>query len=162
MPRVVFTRQRHMECGQVHTESACRRDRQPVRRRRRPWRAHLRHCRQLPRVPHAERPRRNPRSGPLQHRGEEASFLRDSLTRPKPDIPEGYQPVKIVTTDGKSIHGILRNEHNFSLQVLSDKGELHLLARDEVRDIEYSKQSLMPANYDKTFGAADLGICSRF
>jgi putative heme-binding domain-containing protein len=83
-------------------------------------------------------------------------FLEDSLTKPKPDIPDGYQPVKIVTINGKSIQGILRNEHNFSLQVLSDKGELHLLARDEVRDIEYSKQSLMPSDYDKTLSAADL------
>lgn len=83
-------------------------------------------------------------------------FLEESLTKPKPDIPNGFQPVKIVTTSGRSIQGILRNEHNFSLQVLSDKGELHLLARDEVKSIEYAQQSLMPANYDKTLSDTDF------
>ncbi len=83
-------------------------------------------------------------------------FLHESLTTPKPHIPHGYQPVRVVTKSGEQIRGVLRNEHNFSLQLLSSDGKLHLLARDEIRDIEYEKQSLMPANYDKTLSAAEL------
>lgn len=83
-------------------------------------------------------------------------FLQDALTKPKPHIPHGYQPVKIVTSGGKPIEGILRNENNFSLQVLGSDGQLHLLARDEVKQMEYAKQSLMPSNYGKTLSATDL------
>jgi putative heme-binding domain-containing protein len=77
-------------------------------------------------------------------------FLRESLTVAKPHIPVGYQPVRIVTKDGQAIRGILRNEHNFSMQVLTADGKLHLLERDELSTIEYEKQSLMPTSYDKT------------
>jgi putative heme-binding domain-containing protein len=85
-----------------------------------------------------------------------ARFLLEALTQPKPHIPQGYQPVRIVSTGGKSIEGILRNENNFSLQVLGKEGMLHLLSRGEVKEIEYGKQSLMPSNYDKTLDATAL------
>jgi putative heme-binding domain-containing protein len=83
-------------------------------------------------------------------------FLRESLTTAKPNIPPGYQPVLVQTTDGRRIRGVLKNEHNFSLQVLDTQGKLHLLTRDEVRDIAYDKRSLMPSNYDKTLSATEL------
>jgi len=83
-------------------------------------------------------------------------FLRESLTTEKPNVPHGYQPVRILTTDGHRIRGILKNEQNFSLQVLDTGGKLHLLSREEVREMEYDKQSLMPSNYDKTLSASEL------
>jgi putative heme-binding domain-containing protein len=85
-----------------------------------------------------------------------ARFLRESLTTPKPHIPNGYQPVRIVTADNRRIRGLVRNEHNFSLQLLDTEGKLHLLARNDLRDIEYEKQSLMPTDYDKTLSATEL------
>jgi putative heme-binding domain-containing protein len=84
------------------------------------------------------------------------AFLREALTQPKPHIPPGYQPVRVVTTAGKSVEGILRNEHNFSLQVLGKDGGLHLLSREEIKEIEYGSQSLMPANYDQTLSAGEF------
>jgi putative heme-binding domain-containing protein len=76
-------------------------------------------------------------------------FLRESLTKAKPHVPAGYQPVRVVTADGAQVRGILKNEHNFSLQLLDTSGKLHLLSRDDLRNIEYEKQSLMPSDYDK-------------
>jgi putative heme-binding domain-containing protein len=83
-------------------------------------------------------------------------FLEESLTKPKPHIPRGYQPVRAITADGQEIRGVLKNEHNFSLQLLDIKGKLHLLSRSEIREIEYEQQSLMPTNYDKTLSAKEL------
>ena len=111
----------------------------------------------LPRMSHAERP--GGLLGPdLSNIAAERSvrFLEESLTNAKPHIPHGYQPVRVVTADGRSIRGVLKNEHNFSLQLLDTDGKLHLLARDDVREIEYEKQSLMPADYDKTLSATEL------
>lgn len=56
---------------------------------------------------------------------------------------------KIATTDGKTIEGMIKNEHNTSLQVLDAKGDLHLLTRDEVRSVDYSPRSPMPRDVDK-------------
>ena len=83
-------------------------------------------------------------------------FLEEVLTTPKPHIPAGYQPVRIVTNNGQKIRGVLKNEHNFSMQLLDTAGKLHLLARDEVRQIEYEKHSLMPSDYDKKLSADEL------
>lgn len=83
-------------------------------------------------------------------------IIHESLTRPKPHIPQGYQPVRLVLTDGQKLRGVLKNEHNFSLQVLDMNGKLHLLSRSDLRDIQYEKQSLMPANYDKTLNETEL------
>ena len=83
-------------------------------------------------------------------------FLRDALTKPRRHVPRGYQPVRIVTAQGQKLSGVIKNENNFSLQVLDTDSRLHLLLRDEVRDIEYGKESLMPANYDKTLTQAEF------
>jgi len=58
--------------------------------------------------------------------------------------------------DGRRLRGVVKNEHNFSLQMLDTEGKLHLFSRDELRKIEYEKQSLMPSNYDKTLSETEL------
>jgi hypothetical protein len=50
----------------------------------------------------------------------------------------------------------LKNEDNFSLQLLDTAGKLHLLSRDELREIEFEKQSLMPSDYDKKLTPQEL------
>ncbi|MGH9665131.1 MAG: c-type cytochrome, partial [Bryobacteraceae bacterium] len=44
--------------------------------------------------------------------------IREALTQPRSQIPDGYQPVEVVTVDGRRLSGILKNENNFSLQLL--------------------------------------------
>jgi putative heme-binding domain-containing protein len=83
-------------------------------------------------------------------------FLHDSLTTVRTHIPQGYRPVQVVTMDGRRLRGVVKNEHNFSLQMLDTEGKLHLFSRDELRKIEYEKQSLMPSNYDKTLSETEL------
>jgi putative heme-binding domain-containing protein len=75
--------------------------------------------------------------------------LRDALTKLPAHATRGFQPVKITTTDGRTIHGMLRNEHNFSYQVLDSTGKLHLLESAEVRDLRYVQGSVMPRDFDK-------------
>lgn len=83
-------------------------------------------------------------------------FLRDALTKPKPHAAMGYQPVRLETVDGERIRGVIKNEHNFSLQVLDEGGKVHLLARADVRNIEYGKHSLMPSDYGTTLSSDDF------
>jgi PHD/YefM family antitoxin component YafN of YafNO toxin-antitoxin module len=60
-----------------------------------------------------------------------------------------YQAVRVVTRDGKTLSGVLMNEDNFSLQIMGSDNELHLFARDELRQVVYEAKSLMPTDYDK-------------
>jgi cytochrome c oxidase cbb3-type subunit 3 len=60
-----------------------------------------------------------------------------------------YQSVRVVTRDGKTVSGVLMNEDSFSLQMLGSDNELHMFARDELRQVLYQPKSLMPTDYDK-------------
>ena len=84
------------------------------------------------------------------------SAIRDSLTTPKPQVPRGYQPVEVVTADGRRLAGIAKNDDNFSLQLLDNQGRLELFARDELREVIYGKRSLMPSDFETTLPSAEL------
>lgn len=82
--------------------------------------------------------------------------LRAALTTPRPAIPRGYQPVRLTLKSGENIDGIVKNEDNFSLQVMDKNYRIHLLERMEVNRIEYPKKSLMPSHYGSTLSAGDM------
>lgn len=83
--------------------------------------------------------------------------LREALTVPKPHPPKGYEPATITTNDGERISGVLKNRHNFSYQLLSEDGRLHLLSADEVAQVEIADESLMPADFDSRLSAEEFG-----
>jgi cytochrome c oxidase cbb3-type subunit III len=82
--------------------------------------------------------------------------IREALTQPPARIPSGYQPVEVVTKEGQRFSGIIKNESNFSLQLLDSHSQLQLFLRDDLREIRYAKSSLMPSDYDKTLTPAEL------
>jgi len=84
------------------------------------------------------------------------SAIRDSLTKAKPQISRGYQPVEVVTADRRRVSGIAKNDNNFSLQLLDNQGRLELFTREELREVIYAKQSLMPSDYEKSLTTAEL------
>ena len=67
-----------------------------------------------------------------------------------------YKVVSVVTRDGKAIRGVLKNEDSFSLQMLSMDNALHLFDRQELREIVYEPDSLMPSDYDKRLTAEEF------
>jgi cytochrome c oxidase cbb3-type subunit III len=74
--------------------------------------------------------------------------LKESLTMDGA-IPNGYQPMKVVTQKGQTIQGLAKNRDAFSIQLLDFQNHLHLLDRSELKSVEESEISLMPHNYDK-------------
>jgi len=84
------------------------------------------------------------------------SAIHDSLTKAKPQISRGYQPVVVVTADGRRLSGVAKNDNNFSLQLLDNQGRLELFTGDELREVIYGKRSLMPSDFEKTLTSADL------
>jgi cytochrome c oxidase cbb3-type subunit III len=94
----------------------------------------------------------------LSNIGGERTFrqIRDALTQPPARILSGYEPVEVVTKKGRHFSGIIKNEDNFSLQLLDSHDDLRLFVRSDLRTIRYAKSSLMPADYDKTLTPAEL------
>jgi len=82
-------------------------------------------------------------------------YIQDALTKPRLQIPDGYQPVEVVTTDGRRLSGIAKNDNNFSIQLLDSHERLELFTRDELREVIY-KPSIMPRNYDKVLTPAEF------
>lgn len=94
----------------------------------------------------------------LSNIGAERSLrrLREALTQPRKTILRGYQPVRLVLADGTELRGLVKNEDSFSLQVLGLDQRLHLLLRQELREIHYEERSLMPADYAQKLSAGEL------
>ena len=83
-------------------------------------------------------------------------YLRQALTEPRPNIPAGFQPVRLTMKSGETLDGVIKNENNFSLQVLDRSYALHLLQRDDVAKAEYGSRSLMPYDYGINLTTAEL------
>lgn len=84
--------------------------------------------------------------------------MRDVFSVPKPYASNGYKPLSVVLNDGTKIRGVIKNENNFSIQLLSTDGKLHLLLRSEIAQADYETKPLMPADYPRRLGPdfADL------
>ena len=73
--------------------------------------------------------------------------LREAFLDPNRRTAEGYRPVTATTAEGKSISGVARNNSNYSIQIIDKDGKLHLLAKQDLRSIEFPRKSWMPDDY---------------
>lgn len=60
------------------------------------------------------------------------------------------------TSEGRTSRGLVRNEDNFSVQILSEDGTFHLFLKSELQKLEYQSQPLMPANYGESLSRQEL------
>lgn len=59
-----------------------------------------------------------------------------------------YDAVHVTLNNGRTIDGVLLNQDSYSLQLMGDDNQLHLLDRSQVKAIA-EKPPLMPTDYDK-------------
>ena len=85
-----------------------------------------------------------------------AKTIRDEIVKTDRVPRSGYQSASIVSHDGNRLEGILRNEDNFSVQILTADGNFHFLQKSALQKIEHSGQSLMPTTYRERLSAAEL------
>jgi len=79
-----------------------------------------------------------------------AQQLRSAIVNP------GQQPmVAVQTKDGREYHGLRKNDDTFSLQVLSEYGQILNFDKAEVSVVVNAK-SVMPADYGKTLTTAEI------
>lgn len=66
------------------------------------------------------------------------------LTEATKEFPQEYESVTAVTQDGKEIKGVTLNEDSFSVQIMDQSEQIHLLEKDKLKSFHKSRQSAMP------------------
>jgi cytochrome c oxidase cbb3-type subunit III len=85
------------------------------------------------------------------------SYLIDSIRQPDKELSSGmldpnnhyglplvYDTVTVLTTDGRRITGVARNEDTFSVQLLATDQSLQVFLKKDVKDVIHERKSLMP------------------
>jgi cytochrome c oxidase cbb3-type subunit 3 len=85
-----------------------------------------------------------------------AEAILKAIVNPARTAPFGYRPAKIITRDGTSVEGVVRNEDNFSVQLQTKDGAFLFLQKADLQSFEYSGQSMMPANYADRLSRSEL------
>ena len=82
--------------------------------------------------------------------------IRFSILRPNDHLLPGQEAVVVTTREGQRWEGVVRNEDNFSLQLLDPKGVFHLVMKSEVASFERRPKSLMPDDYSSRLTGSEI------
>ena len=82
--------------------------------------------------------------------------IRDALSVARPHPPSGFRPVTAHLKDGSKVRGVLKNENNFSFQILGTDDRLHLLSSDEIEHLDRDAASLMPSDFDERLSSEEF------
>jgi putative heme-binding domain-containing protein len=81
--------------------------------------------------------------------------IRSALVAPQPP-QAGFEPVRVVTVDGRRIEGVAKNEDSFTLEMLDRNQRLEMFSRDQLREVNHGIPSWMPVGYDKTLTPSEF------
>jgi putative heme-binding domain-containing protein len=82
--------------------------------------------------------------------------LLESILFPSLSFVRSYEPVVLVTTDGRIVNGLIRNETSAELLLTTGPNQEVRVPRAEVEEIRPSTVSVMPAGLDKQLTAQEL------
>lgn len=85
-----------------------------------------------------------------------AKAIREEIVKTDRVARTGYKPASIMTRHGDHLEGIIRNEDNFSVQLLARDGTFHFLQKSALQRVDHPAQSLMPTNYRDRLSATEL------
>ncbi|HEV2492674.1 MAG TPA: c-type cytochrome [Terriglobia bacterium] len=82
--------------------------------------------------------------------------IRDAILHPASALSPDSGAATVTTRHGERLTGLVRNEDNFSIQLLDDQGRFHLLMKSELAAFERDPRSLMPSDYSSRLTAAEV------
>src|SRR5262249_31192756 len=89
-------------------------------------------------------------------RGRSAEAVREAIVTPNKNLDPRNRVVVVKLPSGKTFEGIARNEDNFSDQLLTIDGVIHLFTKSELASLTYRRESPMPADYGTRLSSAEL------
>jgi cytochrome c oxidase cbb3-type subunit 3 len=85
-----------------------------------------------------------------------ARELRRAITSPGSNRDEHTKQAVVRTADGHVYHGMVRQEDNFSLGLLTSDGKFLLFQKGDLASVSFDRKSPMPTDYGKTLSGAEL------
>jgi putative heme-binding domain-containing protein len=85
-----------------------------------------------------------------------------AITSPDSPLAPSSEVVTVTTKTGQKLTGVLRNEDNFNLELQSEDGRYHSLARSDATDVHYTAHSLMPRDYGTRLSSKELSDIASF
>lgn len=82
--------------------------------------------------------------------------LRRAIVSPAAEVRDGFRPVVVVTATGQRITGLLKNDSNFSMEILRTDGTYFTHSRALLRQLSAAPATLMPSDYQRTLTPEDL------
>jgi putative heme-binding domain-containing protein len=79
------------------------------------------------------------------------SELRDAILNPAALSPEGFRPVML----SGGVRAIVKHQSNWSMQIIDEKGQVHLLHGAEMKNVKLERGSWMPADYAQRLSPAE-------
>ena len=91
-----------------------------------------------------------------------AQVIRQIILEPNKDLLPRWELVRVVTHSGHRYSGLVRNEDNFSIALLSEDGTFHLLMKSDVAHITREAGSIMPDDYGRKLSSQQLDDLASF
>jgi cytochrome c oxidase cbb3-type subunit 3 len=85
----------------------------------------------------------------------EDAIIKAIVTPDSPLVPTS-RVVEVRTKSGQKLTGVVRSEDNFNLELQTQDGRFHFLARNTLADVQYTDHSLMPHDYGTRLTPAEL------
>ena len=82
--------------------------------------------------------------------------LLEAIVRPSASFVRSYEPSVVVTTDGRSCQGVIREEAGDLLAVQTTATNVERVPRNMVESIEPGRVSIMPQGYDRLLSPQEL------
>lgn len=82
--------------------------------------------------------------------------LLEAIVRPSASFVRSYEPSVVVTADGRSFQGVVRDEPGGMLAVQTSATVVERIPREAVEAIEPGRVSLMPHGYDRMLTPGEL------
>lgn len=89
-------------------------------------------------------------------RGRSPEVTRQAILFPNKNLDPRSRTVVATLPSGQTFEGIARNEDNFSIQLLTRDGVIHLLSKSELSSFNYRDGSPMPSDYGTRLSSAEL------
>lgn len=82
--------------------------------------------------------------------------LRDAILDPEQLADDGYRPVMLHDANGNQLRGIVKHESNWALEIIDEKGGLHLLHGSQMKQATPVRNQWMPNDYGHRLSPDDL------
>lgn len=84
-----------------------------------------------------------------------ASDIRKAIVEPGTST-QGMKTATALLRNGQRVSGVVRNEDNFSVQILDSEGKFHFLLKSELQSLQYVAGSGMPTNHGQQLSTQEL------